>query len=402
MNPKILSAFLLFILLLSSCEKRNDTDFSGPVSLRGNAQKGPYLSGTSILISELHQNLSQTGKIFTTQIKDKSGNFEIGDMKLSSKYVNLQADGFYFDEVTGENSGSQLTLYALSDVSDRPAVNINILSHLEKDRVEWLVEHGTEFREAKSRAQAEILDIFCMGSEGNRDSESLDISSDGEDNAKLLAISAILQGFRPVSDLSELMAEFISDIREDGKLDDISTGKELMKYTGVISLPVIRTNLENYYNKMRKAATIPPFEKYVKQFIDSSGYEAVPVITYPATGGSGINILSLDKDTMDVLGHTLHTTQYSMTAHLERNMKVQIKLSGGEWFYRSGPAPENWTVSEYSGRKQTFTSTDPGKDCDLLIMFELIPNHETDTIRVDYYENYFDIPPVRSKTIIVR
>ncbi len=163
MNPKIFSAFLLFIFLLSSCEKGNDSDFRGPVSLRGKVQKGPYLSGTSILVSELHHNLSQTGKIFTSQIKDKSGNFEIGDMKLSSKFVNLRADGFYFDEVTGENSGAQLTLYALSDVSDRSAVNINILSHLEKDRVEWLVEHGTDFREAKSTAQAEMrITSICL------------------------------------------------------------------------------------------------------------------------------------------------------------------------------------------------------------------------------------------------
>ncbi len=402
MKSKVSSLLLLCILILVSCERNNDPDISSPVSLTGHVQKGPFLNGTSILINELHEDLSQSGKIYTAQISDKAGDFQISNMKLSSKYVSLRADGFYFNEITGENSEAQLTLYALSNIADRSSVNINTLSHLEKNRVEWLVDQGMDFTEAKAQSQSEILDIFCMGSEGNRDSESLDISSEGEDNAKLLAISAIFQGFRSAGDLSELMAEFITDIREDGKLDDSSIGSELMTYAGIINLQSIRTNLEKYYNDSRKSAAIPPFEKYVKQFIDSSRFEAVPVITYPKTGEFGRNVLSLDEDTMYVSPYSVNWTAQSMAVHLDRNMKVQIKLSGGNWSYRSLPEPENWTVSAYSGRRQTFTSTDPGKDCDLQILFELFPDHKTDTIRVDYYENYFDVQPVRSKTIIVR
>jgi len=62
--------------------------------------------------------LSQTGKSFSSQIKDNQGSFELSNVQLSSPYVELKADGFYFNEVTGEISTSQLTLYALADVTN--------------------------------------------------------------------------------------------------------------------------------------------------------------------------------------------------------------------------------------------------------------------------------------------
>ena len=47
-------------------------------------------------------------------------------------------------------------------------------------------------------------------------SEYLDISQPGDKNAILLAISVILQGYLSVAELSELLANITTDIREDG------------------------------------------------------------------------------------------------------------------------------------------------------------------------------------------
>ena len=99
----------------------------------GYVQKGPYLNGTNITISELSTQLDPTGKIFTSQIIDNQGTFEITNVELASHYVELKADGFYFNEVTNKNSTSQLTLFALSDLSDKTSLNVNILSTLEKN-----------------------------------------------------------------------------------------------------------------------------------------------------------------------------------------------------------------------------------------------------------------------------
>ena len=51
----------------------------------------------------------------------------------------LEASGYYRNEVTGENSNSELTLFAITDVNDRNIVNVNLLTHLEYERVIYLV-----------------------------------------------------------------------------------------------------------------------------------------------------------------------------------------------------------------------------------------------------------------------
>jgi len=47
------------------------------------------------------------------------------------------------------------------------------------------------------------------------DSELLDITKSGDNNAILLAVSLILQGFRSEAELTELLAAISNDIRTD-------------------------------------------------------------------------------------------------------------------------------------------------------------------------------------------
>ncbi|WKN32405.1 hypothetical protein PZB74_03465 [Porifericola rhodea] len=105
------------------------------VDLSGYVQKGPFINGTAITVSELDSNLTATGKNFTTQIEDNKGAFSLKGIQLQYNFVQLQADGFYFDEVKGEKSAAHLTLFALSDVEDITSINVNLLSHTERTRV---------------------------------------------------------------------------------------------------------------------------------------------------------------------------------------------------------------------------------------------------------------------------
>lgn len=208
MKNKILLFSLLLIgivtLLNYGCQK--DEPEIQKVKIIGSVQKGPFISGTPILLSELNTSLSQTGKIFTSLILDNSGSFELTDISLSSKFVALSASGYYFDEVKGEISASPLTLFALSDITDISTINVNILTHLEKQRVEYLIKHNQSFTDAKKKAQEELLGIFGISLAEMEKSEKLDISKNTESNAVLLAVSVILQGDRSVGDLTELMA----------------------------------------------------------------------------------------------------------------------------------------------------------------------------------------------------
>jgi hypothetical protein len=64
---KTIPAILIFSLVLFtiSCE-RSDTNPGIPATRKvtGLIQKGPYLNGSSVMISELTSGLVQTGKIF--------------------------------------------------------------------------------------------------------------------------------------------------------------------------------------------------------------------------------------------------------------------------------------------------------------------------------------------------
>jgi hypothetical protein len=387
----ILSAGLIFIL--DSCDKEDVPLVKD--KLTGFVQKGPFINGTSITLYELDENLIQTGRNFSSQIIDNSGTFEIPAIELSSPYAELKADGFYYNEVQGETSAAQLTLYALTDLSDRENVNVNILTHLEKRRVEYLIASGLSFNEAKDQAQQEILEIFEVSKEDMGVSETLDISKEGEDNAILLAISIILQGYRTVAELSELLATISMDLREDGLLDNSETGTKLINHSKYLNINGIKENLRNRYQELGIQAVLPDFENYVANFNENSDFEFTYFIKFPEFSNYGQNILFPDLDTVYANGN------YSLAAELPTGTEFKVILSGNLWYYEALPnGPVNWTISRYDEiyRSQIFEATEGGKNCDLKIYFmDATPQ---DKIIVKYYENASN-QPTSSKEITV-
>jgi uncharacterized protein (TIGR02145 family) len=280
---KLLLLQLIILLFIALACNKDDEDQEG-ISLEkvsGFVQKGPYLNGTSVTIYEMTDKLLPTGKNFPSQISDNAGTFEVKNVDLISQYVLLKADGFYFDEVANTRSAAQLTLYALSDMTNKTSLNVNILSTLEKGRTEYLISTGISFTEAKKQAQAEILDIFEMSKTEMTKSEELDISKPGDDNGILLAISSILQGYLSVAELSELIANIGTDIREDGILNDQALGEKLNFNAHKLYPDQIRKNLEDRYKSLNMVVTIPDFEKYIDQFIENTGFKfnALPELT---------------------------------------------------------------------------------------------------------------------------
>ena len=146
MRTKCLSIItFLLLFLLSSCDDKVETKNIQKETFSGFAQKGPFLNGTSVTISELDASLNQTGRSYSTTVENNSGSFEQKQIELISPYVQLKADGYYFNEVSGESSTGQLSLYAISDISDVSSANINVLTHLEKGRVDVITSYSIHY-----------------------------------------------------------------------------------------------------------------------------------------------------------------------------------------------------------------------------------------------------------------
>ncbi|MCL2511183.1 MAG: hypothetical protein FWF09_03945 [Bacteroidales bacterium] len=398
-------------VLVTACKKDEKPQVKKEV-FSGYAQKGPFVNGSSVTVVELNENLNQTGRTYHAAISDNSGNFNQNGIELVSRYVELKADGFYFNEISGQTSGASMTLYTLADIEDVSSVNVNVLTHLEKQRVEYLAKQEKKnFSAAKQQAQQEVLAIF--GFEPiETSSEVLNLTND----AILLAISCILQGYLSTGDVTELMANIIADIKEDGKLDNIDLGSKLMNnaYSISLSLSTVRNNLTKKYSELGINVTIPDFESYIEAFINSKLYPLTVSITYPATGASGDNILSEYVTEVTTLRGPEYN--YSMKADVPEGMSLKIVLKGGfyaSWYYSNTPPPINWTVNfpDYDSETQifiqTFTVTEGGKPNDLAIQaYDPIgldgQTQITDQsyIMVEYYENG-SVTPTKTKTMKV-
>jgi hypothetical protein len=366
---KYFVTLLIAVFILFSCKKENQsTSILTKENISGYVQKGPFINGTSISVNELSADLSQTGKVYNTQVVDNKGSFNFGNVELKSNYVSLRADGFYFNEISGEQSKSQITLYALSDVSNKSSVNINLLTHLEKARIEYLISEGIDFQDAKKQALSEIIKIFSINEATETTSETLDIAKKGDDNGKLLAISLILQGYRSEGELTELLSNISTDIREDGILDNKTLGSELINHAVYLNLNSIRENLEKRFSDLGVNAEVPDFEKYINAFIENSTFDiTASLIEYPSLGENGKNILDLNEL---IYGDA----EFSLAANLHQGTKLKIKITslGTKDFFMQPFTVKNWTMSVYNEttKSQYFTAIDSDKNCDLLMVFD--------------------------------
>ena len=277
-------AYLLFLSVVSlaltfvACgddSSASDSKLSDVVvrdSVSGVSQKGPFVTGSKVELFELDDDYAQTGRSFKGKITSDDGKFSIPSVALVSQYALLEATGYFRSETTGKKSGGTITLNALTDLSDREKVNINLLTHLEYERALYLVGTGISVSAAKKQAETEIFKAFeIQGDFAN--SEDLDIFSKGEGNAALLAISVLMLDDRGCDDdpycgqanLTELLSKFATDIEKDGKWDDEITKAKIADWAESLEswgeLDEIRSNIEKW-----KLGDVPEFEKYVRHF----------------------------------------------------------------------------------------------------------------------------------------
>lgn len=210
-------------------------------------------------IVELTEDLNPTGRIFKTEILNDLGHFEISDLALASRYVQVLVDGFYFNEVTGSLSNSRISLGALADVGTRSTVNVNAITHLEQRRVKRLMQEGATFGQAKAQASNEILEAFYLSEELAGTSDNISIVDNNRDAASLLAISSVLlNAVSSDAALTETLSSIAQQVESAGKLDE--AGDEWVKQSiRSINVDQIISNVTTRYHSLGIAVEIPDF-----------------------------------------------------------------------------------------------------------------------------------------------
>lgn len=236
--------------------------------ISGVSQKGPFVNGSSVTVQELDgETLAQTGDSYEGKIKNDLGEFSVKVTKLASQYALLKANGFYRNEVTGEKSKSQVTLYALTDLSDRDEVNVNLLTHLAYERSLYLAtgKDSLSVSRAKKQAEAEVLKTF--GIEGDfAAAEDLNIFGENDQSAALLAVSVLMQGNLSEGDFSERLANYAADIESDGFWNDSKTATKIADWANTQGLGSGLLKIRENITKWDLSADVPAFEKYVNNF----------------------------------------------------------------------------------------------------------------------------------------
>ena len=265
--------FINFVLLFTACssEDKNaggtsEAENSIAISdkeVAGVSQKGPFTKGSNVTLYELNFNTrAQTGKSFLGKISDSTGSFSINKIELASQYALLQAEGYYLNEITGKVSASPITLSAISDLSERDKVNINLLTHLEYERAVWLAnEKETTIKKAKVEADKEIFAAFGVEYNGDR-FEDLDIFGNDDADAALLAISVIMHSGRSEGEFSLALANMAMDLEKDGKWNDAKAIAEAADNSFEADTAQIRKNMEAW----NIAKAIPDFAPIVEYF----------------------------------------------------------------------------------------------------------------------------------------
>ena len=301
-------------------------------SVNGSVQKGPFNQGTTITIQSLDEDLSPIGKTYSTKTSDDAGSFSI-DSKIETRFVEIMAIGYYFNEIEGKVSSSTLTLRSLSDLEEEGKTNVNLLTTLEIDRMRALVKGGKTVAEARKQAEQEIFTVFNIpNTVGETGFDKMDITKGTDADAILLAISASLQAGQTVGELSELISKIAGELASSGKVENEIIRARILEGCRKVDAGAVRDNLVRRYTSLGLSDfVIPPFEDYLD------------------VNGNGV----IDKkDSWIILGQSDFVVSdqggmFELT--LQHNVDYEVSVEGGDWL--------SWQTAETKAYLQDTTIT---------------------------------------------
>ena len=280
---KIFLPGLIALITFSACKEESETNPANNITVNGYIQKGPFVMGSEILIQTLDNELIPTGSVFITKTNDDFGSFLV-NINIEKPYIDISTTGFYFNEITGQLSNAQISLKTLAKPVQDEIINVNILTTLEFDRIEYLIKNqNLTFEEARYQAEKEILLVFNIDIDSIAGIDlipfkDLDISKGSMNDAILIAISSILQFNNSEAQLSELVNKISDDIKDDGILDNVSFNNEIIENSQLLDFDQIRSNLLSRYSELGIQIQVADFEL----FIDHDGNGVIDLFQNPA------------------------------------------------------------------------------------------------------------------------
>lgn len=237
-------------------------------SIMGAAHKGPFKFNSPIMLHEAalrNDSLVLTGRNYIDEVSSNKGDFVIPKVSLVSPYAVLEVRGLWKNEVSGGWSKDSMTLYALTDLSGRTEVNINLLTHLEIDRAQSLINKGYSVYAAKKQAEFEIMTAFGFATtvENAEDLKTFVSSGDAahDANATLMAISLLFIGERNDAEIQNAINNFKRDLAEDGVWDDTQTKANMADWAEGFDGGSIRANVKSW-----NILDIPNYENFLTVF----------------------------------------------------------------------------------------------------------------------------------------
>jgi hypothetical protein len=202
------------------------------VVVTGTAEKGPFVAGSTLTVSDLSPDGTRT-EVGTTDVTDGLGSFEFGIEE--SSLLELSMLGSYRDELDGLPSPSDITLLSvvkLSSAEDQ-TTHINVLTHLASARAVDLLSKGESAGTAIAQAGDDVLAALSPVVDGPAipDFGDLTLFVSTDPNAYLLAISSIFYQYAldeagQSGDVDAELQALIDGLRadlEDGDIDDTAT-----------------------------------------------------------------------------------------------------------------------------------------------------------------------------------
>jgi N-acetylneuraminic acid mutarotase len=242
---------VLALLSLAACGGGGGGSSSMPSATysakSGVAQKGPLIKGSTVTAQELSSSLSPTGQQYSYQTTSDFGAFSPTN-SFASQYIGTNASGYYFDEVANAVSTGPVTLNGYSDLSTDTVLNVNLLTTLEYQRIQNLVTKSSmTFAAARTQAENEVLAALNIPAGSYGAFSTLDISGGTDGDHILAAISSIFVYGNSAGPLSQLIANFQSDIGANGVITNAKTTAALVAASKAINPATVAANLTTFY-----------------------------------------------------------------------------------------------------------------------------------------------------------
>ncbi|WP_295068012.1 hypothetical protein [uncultured Fibrobacter sp.] len=255
--------------------------------IHGFAQKTPFVDSSVVQLTALDEStLELVGVSFSGMVDGGFSRYSVKVDSLESRFVQISVTG----DVLGYNSlpsEKVCTLYAIADLDSRDSVNVNLLTHLEFERVRKLVrDDKLPFAEAKKQAEKELFEIFHVPMKDGEyigAAEDWSLFGDSLGDQVLMGLTVVFDRYK-----DSTVSAFIDDFAKNGKSVDDSTIYRIAKIafnsgvvtvSGDVYLPTELNRFRNSFDRWKSVygtgfdmtsiayhGMIPEFEKTVEDF----------------------------------------------------------------------------------------------------------------------------------------